>query len=256
MRRGVWGYDVEALRRALIHEGLRKYGSPGGFTLPMRQLLEDQVRHFQRIHGISPSGVVGDATFEKLQRVGAYDRYGYYLIEQERKALAAANANRVANLVVASALQGASRTWEPVIHYSQKQDLRWRGIHFGWLAPHNQPDYADCSSYTTWLIWQALVRVKGHPGPDIVNGDNWQAGFTGTQLEHGQQVKFERASPGRSLIFYTARKGGPVTHVVMFVGTLPGHGPNCVVSHGQENGPRIARANYRDYYHSTRTYPI
>jgi hypothetical protein len=255
MRRGVWGYDVEALRRALIHEGLRKYGSPGGFRLPMRQLLEDQVRHFQRIHGISPSGVVGDATFEKLQRVGAYDKYGYYLIEQERKALAAANANRVANLVVASALQGASRAWEPVIHYSQNANLRWRGIHFGWLAPHNQPDFADCSSYTTWLIWQALVRVKGSPGPDIVNGQNWQAGYTGTQIQHGRQVDFAHASPGRTLLFYGPRNSDP-THVVMFVGTLPGHGTNCVVSHGQESGPSIARSNYRSDYKYARTYPI
>ena len=42
----------------------------------------------------------------------------------------------------------------------------------------------------------------------------------------------------------------------MFVGTLPNHGTNCVVSHGQENGPSIARANYRNDFLGCRSYAV
>jgi hypothetical protein len=42
----------------------------------------------------------------------------------------------------------------------------------------------------------------------------------------------------------------------MFVGTLPGHGPDCIVSHGQENGPRIAHVNYRKDYVGSRVYAL
>jgi cell wall-associated NlpC family hydrolase len=112
---------------------------------------------------------------------------------------------------------------------------RWDGINRVCRAFRGQfPRSADCSSFVTWCIWDALGGPKA--GPDRVNGANWRAGFTGTQTSHGKRVSMQDARPG-DLVFYGS--GGTIGHVAMLVDD------NKVVSHGSNPGPMVLAANYR-----------
>ena len=120
------------------------------------------------------------------------------------------------------------------IHYSQMAD-RWEGIARGLRSHKGQfPRHADCSSFVTWCLWDAL----GGPGAgtDIVNGAQWRAGFTGTQICRGQEVPVSRAQPG-DLVFYGPSRS-QINHVTIVVA------PGRVVSHGQESGPSLFPSNY------------
>jgi cell wall-associated NlpC family hydrolase len=112
---------------------------------------------------------------------------------------------------------------------------RWDGINRACRAFRGQfPRSADCSSFVTWCIWDALGGPKA--GADRVNGANWRAGFTGTQTSHGRRVSVQDARPG-DLVFYGA--GGSIGHVAILVDD------NKVVSHGSNPGPMVLAANYR-----------
>jgi cell wall-associated NlpC family hydrolase len=112
---------------------------------------------------------------------------------------------------------------------------RWDGISRRCRAFRNQfPKSADCSSFVTWCIWDALGGEKA--GPDRVNGANWRAGYTGTQTSHGRRVSMDDARPG-DLVFYGS--GGQIGHVAILVDD------NKVVSHGSNPGPMVLAANYR-----------
>jgi cell wall-associated NlpC family hydrolase len=121
------------------------------------------------------------------------------------------------------------------INYTQGPS-RWDGIKGGLRAHRGQyPRNADCSSFVTWCIWDALGGGKA--GDDVVNGASWQAGYTGTQCSHGKLVPLSRAQPG-DLVFY-AGSNGVVNHVAMLVS------PGRVVSHGSQPGPMLLDATYR-----------
>lgn len=121
------------------------------------------------------------------------------------------------------------------INYTQGPS-RWEGIARGLRAHRGQyPRNADCSSFVTWCIWDALGGGKA--GDDIVNGASWTAGYTGTQCSHGKLVPLSRARPG-DLVFY-AGSNGAVNHVAMLVA------PGRVVSHGSQPGPMLLDATYR-----------
>jgi cell wall-associated NlpC family hydrolase len=112
---------------------------------------------------------------------------------------------------------------------------RWDGISRRCRAFRNQfPKSADCSSFVTWCIWDALGGEKA--GPDRVNGASWTAGYTGTQTSHGRRVSMQDARPG-DLVFYGS--GGQIGHVAILVDD------NKVVSHGSNPGPMVLAANYR-----------
>jgi cell wall-associated NlpC family hydrolase len=112
---------------------------------------------------------------------------------------------------------------------------RWDGINRACRAFREQfPRSADCSSFVTWCIWDALGGPKA--GADRVNGANWRAGYTGTQTSHGTRVSMQDARPG-DLVFYGS--GGTIGHVAMLVDD------NKVVSHGSNPGPMVLAANYR-----------
>jgi cell wall-associated NlpC family hydrolase len=93
---------------------------------------------------------------------------------------------------------------------------RWSGID-GKVYPPNAPPYSDCSSAVTWIYW----TVYGG-GPDFLNGENWQAGYTGTLLQHGTQIQYSQIQPG-DLVFYANPE-----HVTMYMGN------GQVVSHGED----------------------
>jgi len=112
---------------------------------------------------------------------------------------------------------------------------RWDGINRACRAFRGQfPRSADCSSFVTWCIWDALGGQKS--GADRVNGANWKAGYTGTQISHGRRVSPQDARPG-DLVFYGS--GGQIGHVAILVDD------NKVVSHGSNPGPMVLAANYR-----------
>lgn len=112
---------------------------------------------------------------------------------------------------------------------------RWDGIDRGCRSYRGEyPRKADCSSFATWCIWDALGGRK--VGSDIVNGAHWKAGFTGTQLKHGRRVSLSHARPG-DLVFYSGSNG--VNHVAVAVA------PGRVVSHGSQAGPMLLPVTYR-----------
>lgn len=104
---------------------------------------------------------------------------------------------------------------------------RWDGIRLGLRAKNGQfPRYADCSSFVTWCYWDALGGPTA--GPDVINGQGWRAGFTGSQIRNGQPVPVDRARAG-DLAFYD--RNGSIGHVAVVVA------PGRVISHGSERGP-------------------
>jgi len=102
-------------------------------------------------------------------------------------------------------------------HYSQDQNKRWMGI-TNRVYPPNSPTYSDCSSAATWCYW-----TQYGSGPDFLNGQNWQAGYTGTLIQHGRVVSYTSAQPGDLCFYYN-----PVSHVSIYVGD------GQVVSHGSD----------------------
>jgi hypothetical protein len=119
------------------------------------------------------------------------------------------------------------------IRYTQLA-ARWNGIDRQCRAyKDDHPVKADCSSFVTWCLWDALGGPKA--GKDIVNGASWKAGFTGTQCSHGRVVRKPR---GGDLVFYRS-SNGTINHVAIYVGD------GKVVSHGSDPGPQVLAANYR-----------
>lgn len=114
---------------------------------------------------------------------------------------------------------------------------RWDGI-----ANHRRsilgeyPHDADCSSFATWCYWdgiQFLIRLLGLG--DILNGANWQAGYTGTLTEHGQAIEYGHTVPGDICLY-----GGTVwvpQHATMTIG-----GGRCI-SMGHPGDPGIYPIN-------------
>lgn len=125
------------------------------------------------------------------------------------------------------------------IHYTQGWS-RWDGIRYNRKAWRGEyPYHADCSSYTTWALWCGLSHFGVR---DVVNGEHWQDGFTGTQLRHGRRVSYP--FPG-CLVIYGPGSG---KHVAIYTGG------GLVVSHGGESGPLLRPWRYRSDVHSIRSF--
>jgi hypothetical protein len=131
---------------------------------------------------------------------------------------------------------------ERAIHYTMG-GARWSGINGNRIAAKGQyPSYADCSAYVTWCYWNGLTQ-RGTHHSDIVNGANWQAGYTGTMLNHGRAVS--SPIPGDAIIY---GPGWPGEHTALYTGG------GLVVSHGSEPGPMLLRWRYRSDVLSIRRY--
>jgi hypothetical protein len=150
------------------------------------------------------------------------------------------------NAAVAAATLALSH--EPFVHYTQ-DSRRWQGIDQRLDASRGQyPNYADCSSFVTWCIWNGIYLPYGME--DVVNGQGWQAGYTGTMLQHGTAIS--RASdllPGDAVIYGAAGSTGAHTAIVVASGSTP-----TVISHGSEAGPYRLAYNYRSDVQSLRRY--
>lgn len=119
------------------------------------------------------------------------------------------------------------------IHYTQDWQQRWEGISNHLIAAKGQfPHHADCSAFVTWCLWNAL---RG--GPDVVNGENWQAGYTGTLVQHGKVIVHpEHAVRGDAVLY-----GNPTYHTAIIIGRRDGR--LLAASHGEETGPYIVPWN-------------
>jgi len=126
-------------------------------------------------------------------------------------------------------------------HYTQ-DELRWQGIDRHRVAERGQfPNWSDCSSFVTWCYWNGLFVRGGHS--DIVNGQHWLAGYTGTMLEHGRAVS--EPIPGDAIIYGTSWPG---EHTALYTGG------GLVVSHGGDPGPLLLPWRYRSDVLSIRRY--
>lgn len=122
------------------------------------------------------------------------------------------------------------------VHYTQ-DGRRWQGIDRKLLVAKGQfPSYSDCSSSSTWLLWNGLHVNFGVR--DLVNGTNWRAGYTGTILQHGKVVHHEENIKVGDLALYGPH-GSVGSHVALCVGG------GYVFSHGSEAGPFKTTLHYR-----------
>lgn len=126
------------------------------------------------------------------------------------------------------------------IHYTQGGQ-RWQGIADTRYANKGQyPNYADCSAFATWCLWNGLYVPYGVR--DTVNGAAWKAGYTGTMLHHGKVVQhLSNVLVGDCVIYGV--KGTTGEHVAIIVGKK--NGVPMVISHGSEAGPFYLPYNYR-----------
>lgn len=130
----------------------------------------------------------------------------------------------------------------PFLHYSEDPQLRWEGIETQRDASKGQfPEYADCSSFATWCYWNGLFFRGGHS--DIINGEHWKAGWTGTMMQHGAAVA--SPIPGDAVIY---GRGPDGSHTAIYTGG------GLVVSNGSEGGPYLLRWNYRSDVLAIRRY--
>lgn len=128
------------------------------------------------------------------------------------------------------------------VHYTQGPQ-RWEGIHSGLKISKGQyPHHGDCSSTHTWLLWNALRHFG--VSDDLVNGQHWSAGYTGTIAAHGKLVrKLAHAQIGDAVLY------GPAPtfeHVATYIGG------GMVFSHGSEAGPFKLPIDYRPDRHMIR----
>ena len=148
---------------------------------------------------------------------------------------------RARDLTVRAAILGLRNA--PAIHYTQGGS-RWEGIdkHLkAWLGEF--PNYADCSAFATWCLWNGLDHYGVR---DVVNGANWRAGYTGTMLKHGKRVVHERNILRGDLALYGT--GWPGEHVALCIGG------GLVISHGSEAGPFKLPLRYRNDLLEVRRY--
>lgn len=141
------------------------------------------------------------------------------------------------HLVVQAAMLGHRH--RDAIGYTQGAE-RWEGIDAHRVAAAGHfPRHADCSSFVTWCLWNALsVAFELR---DEVNGLGWTAGYTGTLAQHGRLVEHVSNVRRGDLVLY----GPPpiFSHVAIIVGRRDG--APMVVSHGSEPGPYLLRYDYR-----------
>jgi len=147
--------------------------------------------------------------------------------------LSSAHRIRARDLAIQAALLGLHNA--PAIHYTQGAK-RWQGIdnHLkSWRGEY--PKYADCSAFTTWCLWNGLDHFHVR---DVVNGAAWKAGYTGTQLDHGERID-GRFKPQRAdLVLYGT--GYPGHHVAIVI--VGHHAPAAEVAMLDDAAEAEARA--------------
>lgn len=232
---GSKGRDVHALQRGLWRAGYRKPGPGGIITTPeFGDATREQLAKFQYEHGILATGKLGQPTFDKL--LPWYDATALKLVDAVQATINKPVQTKRQQVVEAAWLGYNMRD---NISYTQGSS-RWSGITLKKYPPR-YPNWADCSSFTTWCYWAYFGD-----GWDFVNGAFWKAGYTGTQINHGKLVAYTKARPG-DLVFYGDSMWN-IHHVAMYVGN------GMVVSHGSNPGPSYRSIDYRPDRQQIRCY--
>ena len=119
--------------------------------------------------------------------------------------------------------------------------------HFN-AAQGRYPQHADCSAFVTWCLWNALHLGFGLD--DIVNGDGWRGGYTGTLALHGREVKHLKNVIRGDVVLYGPAPTFEHTAIVV------GHHQDkpVVVSNGSEPGPFLLAYDYRSDANMIRRY--
>ena len=162
--------------------------------------------------------------------------------DEDEEGAVGANIKKLRLRIIRAARLGHKHA--PQVHYTMGA-RRWDGITNRCRAHRGQfPRYADCSSFVTWCIWDALGGPNA--GPDVVNAQFWKGGYTGTMKNNGRRVPggLANALPG-DLVLYGAGTGKHVTIVVA---------KNKVISHGSEGGPYLVKPDYRNDIAEVRRY--
>lgn len=125
------------------------------------------------------------------------------------------------------------------VHYS-KGTNRWQGIASRLIAAHGHfPDYGDCSSTVSWVLWNALHYHFGRG--DIVSGNQWAWGNTTTMMRRGVTVASLSDLRVGDCVFYQ-------NHVVLALGG------GMAFSHGSERGPFKVPVTYRTDFVGAKRY--
>lgn len=134
----------------------------------------------------------------------------------------------------------------PELHYTQLA-ARWEGIAENRKAWRRQyPTHADCSAFVTWCVWNGLDHFHVR---DVVNGQSWRAGWTGTMVEHGVRID-GRFKPQRADAVLYGDPVGRSGHTALVIGHDDRYnGQLMVVSFGSEAGPFYLPWNYRNDVH-------
>lgn len=148
--------------------------------------------------------------------------------------------------VVAAAVLAYRR--KTYVHYTQGR-RRWDGIRLKRNARLGEyPNYADCSAFVTWCLWNGLYLGFGKH--DIPNGANWRAGYTGTLLRHGEKVRNPSNILRGDYVIYGRGPNG--SHCAIVVGRRKHDNKPMVISHGSEGGPYYLPYDYRSDIKSVR----
>lgn len=135
------------------------------------------------------------------------------------------------------------------VHYTQGA-RRWEGIKdTRYSAKDQYPNYADCSAFATWCIWNGLYVL--YKKKDVVNAAAWKAGYTGTMIEHGKPIRYvKNVLTGDCVIYGSSRTNTKHTAIVV----SKRNGVPMVISHGSEGGPYFLPYNYRSDIVAIRRY--
>jgi len=125
-------------------------------------------------------------------------------------------------------------------HYTEGGS-RWEGISSR-IRPPSAPTYSDCSSAVSWCYW----TVFGN-GPDILNGDSWQGGYTGTMGSHGTAIPCSQMQPGDVALYGS---GAPWDHAEMYMGggQMVSHGADPVSMQSSSSLQGFAQMQCRRYF--------
>jgi hypothetical protein len=242
---GSTGMHVAAYQRMLhrwnVH--VRPYwASPSEAHAYFGDPMRKQVRQFQQAWSdahpgdrVEPTGLIGPRTHARL--LPSADERARYLLrkayDQEHPVVTGRQ------IVVDAALLALKHQGHMTYSGPHTSSIgrRWQGISEQ-IAPPSVPQYADCSSLCTWLLW--LARDHGAHDP---SADDWRYGDTETMIQHGTKRTVEAAQPGDMFHYYRPDWGG---HVAVMVGRS--QGVPWLVSFGQQGGPYYVRYDYRHYH--------
>lgn len=235
------GEDIRALQaagvRRLDARGIDRDVELDGIYGPDTADMLDTAAHFLGAlrstiePDVFPIGAQRIVRYPGFRSASQLDRAQHRAEQLERQRAAAHKAHGSRDVVIREALQAFDLAYrhKGAVHYTMGGQ-RWQGIARGLKASKGQyPSQADCSSMFTWCYWQELGD-----GPDVVNGQSWDAGYTGTLLTHGERIR--TPEPGCAVLY---GRGWPGVHVAMY------KGDGLCYSHGSEAGPFLINYRYR-----------